>query len=297
MRRLPPLNALKAFEAVARLSSITEAAAELSVSHSSVSQQIKLIEGYFGQKLFIRRGRGIEPTQAALVYLEEIRACFDRIAVSSEQLAQQGQRHGITLNATPSFALRWLIPKTSEFQLANPTIDLRVTTSTSDEITHLKEPYDLIFRRDAMVRHGHLCARLLDDSQTPVMAPALLEQHNIKEPRDLANLTLLHMRSRPDAWEKWFQNQNITDIDTGAGPFFDHFFLSLQAAITGHGVAIGSRVLIEDDLEAGRLVAPFQEQSIEGPGFHVLYRSEIADYASGRIFLKWLSKTTGVDLL
>ena len=113
MRRLPPLNAVKAFEAAARLSSVTAAAEELRVSHSAVSQQIKQLEDWFGQKLFSRPGRRIEPTAAALSYLEDVRAALDRIALASEQLANRGSRRVLTINCTPSFALRWLIPRTA----------------------------------------------------------------------------------------------------------------------------------------------------------------------------------------
>ena len=295
MRRLPPLTALRHFEAVARLSSITQAARELNISHSSVSQQIRTLEGYLGQQLFLRKGRTIRPTQAALRYLDEVSACLDRLAIASQDIAARGRQKGISLNATPSFALRWLIPKTSEFQLDNPSIDLKITTSASDDIHQLTEAYDFVFRRDAMEQRDHVCRRLLDDLQTPVLAPELLKEHRIKTPRDLAALPILHMRSRPDAWQSWFQLQGLDDLPAIDGPVFDHFFLSLQAAINGHGVAIGSRVLIEEDLAANKLAIPFPDRNIEGPGFHVLHRRDIADDPTGRRFLRWLEKTAGVQ--
>lgn len=297
MRRLPSLTALRSFEAAARLSSITAAADELQVSHSAISQSIRQLEGYFGQKLFARSGRGIEPTPAALAYLDDVRAAFDRLAVASDQLARRGVQRQLSINATPSFAMRWLIPQTAAFQLEHPTIELRITTSTSDGIAHLKERYDLIIRRDVMTRPDHVCKRLLDDVSTPVLAPALFDKRPLRKPQDLLELPLLHLRSRPDAWTRWFKQQGVARPSTLAGSYFDHFFLSLQAASNGLGVAIGSYVLMEDDLKSGRLIAPFPDQPLVGPGFHVLYRQSLAEDQAGRSFLAWLGQVTGASLV
>lgn len=297
MRRLPPLNALRAFEATARLSSVTAAAAELGVSHSAISQQVKLLEDYFGQKLFTRPGRRVEPTPAAVAFLEDIRSSFDRIAVASEQLTRRGGRRILTISATPSVAVRWLIPKTAEFQLAYPAVEIRVTTSSSDGISHLDGPYDFIIRRDVMTRRGHTCRRLIDDESTPVMHPQLMQKRQIKQPADLLKLPLLHMRSRPDYWKMWFDQQGVTTLDTIDGPFFDHFFLSLQAAINGLGAAMAPHALVGEDLAEGRLVAPFPELTLKGPGFHILYRDSMATDRGGRRLLAWLEAETGASLV
>jgi LysR family glycine cleavage system transcriptional activator len=291
MRRLPPLRALRAFEAAARLASVTAAADELSVSHSAISQQIKQLEEYFGQSLFKRSGRGIEATPEASVYLQDVRASFDRIAIASDQLAQRsrGRQQTLNVNTTPSFAMRWLIPQSSAFQLDHPSINLKITTSTSDGIDHLDEPMDFIIRRDVMSRRDHVCHRFLDDVSTVVVSPSLLEKQRLLDPRDLMKVSLLHLKSRPDAWTRWFQECKLARPDTVAGPFFDHFFLSLQAAINGHGAALGPYAFIQDDLESGRLVTPFPNRTIVGPGFHVLYRAASARERHGRAFLDWLT--------
>ena len=288
MRRLPPLNALKVFEVVARRSSMTEASDELNVSHSSVSHQIKQMEEYFGQTLFVREGRGIRPTQEAVEFASELQDCFDRIAFHSGQLIQNNKQRGISLNATPSFAMRWLIPKITEFQILNPAIPVKISTSMADDVKDLKEPFDLVFRQDTMKRPGHCCTRILDDTLVPVLAPSYYDRHKPKTAKDLANLTLLHMRSRPDAWTRWFSRQKVDSVAVNASPMFDHFFLSWQAAIAGHGVAIGSLALVEDDLANGRLIAPFRSNPIEEPGFHVLYRKSFPGESTGQLFMNWL---------
>lgn len=297
MRKLPSLNALKAFESAARLSSITQAADELRVSHSSISQQIKQLELYFGQKLFLRRGRGIEPTGPALAFLEDVRFCFDRIASSSEQLAARGERRAISINATPSFLMRWLIPRSSLFQIANPDIRLNITTSYTDDHSHISERFDVLIRRDEMHRSDHVCRKILDDVSTPVTSPEFLERHLLHRPADLLQHPLLHMRSRSDAWNRWFKEHGVETGATIGGPIFDHFFLTLEAAINGLGIAMGPLALIEEDIRQGRLCAPFPDRTLEGPGFHILYRKKLAREAAGRAFLGWLAQETKSDIL
>ncbi len=185
MRRLPPLRALRVFEVVARHASVTRAAEELAVSHSAVSQQIKQLEDYFGQPLFMRSGRGISPTPGATAFLEDVRSCFDRLAIASEQLSHRTYGRVLKIDATPSFALRWLIPQISAFQLANPSIELRISTSATDGIGHLNEPVDFVVRRDVMSRPDHVCQRFLDDVSTVVLSPTLLKQKRIASPEDM----------------------------------------------------------------------------------------------------------------
>jgi LysR family glycine cleavage system transcriptional activator len=300
MRQLPPLNALRAFEAVARLSSVTGAAAELRVSHSAVSQKLRQLEAWFGQRLFARPGRRIVPTPSALLLAQDARAAFDRIARSAEQLERHGRPQVIVVNATPSLAMRWLIPKSAEFSLAHPDIELRITTSATDDIAGLSDEHDLIIRRDAMTRPGFICRKLLDDVSVPVLAPKLLERHRPVTPSDLLALPILHMRSRPDAWPRWLARQGIEVPERWAtigGHWFDHFFLSLQAAINGLGVAVGPQVLVEDDLKTGRLVNPFPDFPLESPGFHILYRQSLARKSAGGTVLEWLSTITSARLI
>lgn len=296
MRRLPPLNALKAFEATARLSSVTAAAEELCVSHSAVSQQIRQLEEHFGCKLFSRPGRRIVLTPAAGAYLEDIRAALDRISVASERLTTKGSQRQLSINATPSFALRWLIPRTAEFQIANPSIQLRISTSLSDGIDQLDAPCDFIIRRDAMEREGHVCRRILDDHSTPVLAPRLLERFPLGGPADLLKCPLLHARLRPNAWKQWLQASGLALPETVGGTFFDNIFLSVEAAVNAVGVAIAPLILVEDDIRAGRLLAPFPDLFTRGPGFHLLFRPEAAGERNARRFLAWMQETTGADL-
>lgn len=291
MRELPPLNAVKVFEVVARYMSISQAAEELGVTHSNVSKHVKTLEEYFGKNLFLREGRTVRATPEAMTFYEEVRAILDRLSIASSAFSARGQQKSLTLNATPSFALRWLIPNTSDFQI-DANHELKVATSTSDTIQGLSDDYDLIFRRAHMTQRDHVCRRVLEDHQTPLLSPALMDAHDIKTPADLAKLPLLHMRSRPKAWHDWFE-LHAPDFDGSLdGMTYDHFFLTFQAAAAGQGVAIGSKVLVQDDLKDGSLVAPFPDLVLEGDGFHVLYRRSLAEEPIGKKFLEYLSAIT-----
>ncbi|RWI16469.1 LysR substrate-binding domain-containing protein [Mesorhizobium sp.] len=270
MPKLPPLNALRAFEAAARHASVTQAAEELGVSHTAVSQQIRKLEHHLGQSLFHRNARRVEPTNAARTLEREVRAAFDRITLAAEQFDCRNGKV-ISVNATPSFAMRWLIPRSSKFQIENPAITVQIETSASDGIDHLARGYDFVFRRAPMERPEHGCLKILDDHSTAVLAPKLATSMDLKDPEDLRRSVLLHLKSRPDAWKQWFELSGQGSPDTPPGPYYEHFFLSLQATINGLGVAVGPLCLVEDDLAAGKLVAPFSEHILAGPGFHVLY--------------------------
>ena len=293
MRRLPPLNALRAFEAAARLSSITGAAAELGVSHSAVSQQVKLLEDYFGETLFARRGRRIEPTPAARALLEDVGSAFDHMAVASERLSRRGGRRVVSVNAPASFALQWLIPRIAAFEREHPGLELRVATCDVQDVAQLDRPYDAIIRRDVMKRRGCLCRRLLDDDVVPLVNPRLLERREVTRPAHLSAHTLLHARSRPDAWRRWFQAHGVAAPEPSNGPSFDNTALALHGALIGLGAALAPLALVAEDLAEGRLVAPFPAAVLAGPGYHVLYREAAIDERGPRELLKWLIAQAG----
>ena len=284
MRRMPPLHALRAFEAAARHASVTQAAEELGVSHSAVSQQVRSLEEYFGQPLFHRNGRRVEPTEQARALLDDIRTAFDRIAVAAEQFNARNGNAVITINATPSFAMRWLIPRSSTFQIENPSVSVVVETSASDGIDHLTKNYDFIFRRMPIERVDHRCRKVLEDRSTAVLAPKLAASMDLQQPVDLRRGILLHLKSRSEAWKHWFEVCGVPPAET-PGPYYEHFFLSLQATINGLGIAVGPLCLIEDDVASGRLVTPFREHLLSGPGFHVLYPAAVVRGRHHQAFL------------
>ena len=289
--RLPPLKALRAFEAAVRTGSLTAAAAELSITHSAVSQQIKTLESHFGQALLVRGARGVEPTSPARAFYEETRASLDRIALAADQLSQAGAGRILRINATPSLAVNWLIPRLSSFQIANPRIEVRVATSITS-IAKLKDPFDAVMRRAPMSKAGFACTRFLPDVLGAVASPDYLRRNPVKQPADCLKHTLLQLSSRPNAWPRWLEAAGVRAADLKGrkidGPTFEHFFLSVQAAGANLGIAIGSLALLDEELGSGRLVQLFPQVRVEEAGFHMLHRAPQRRDAALDLFVDWV---------
>jgi len=256
-RTLPPLNALRAFEAAGRLGSIKEAAAELHVTHGAVSQQVRALEAWLGAALFERQHRRVVLTAAARAYLDEISPLF-------EQLAQASARYGLarpvsrtlSVNALATFTLRWLVPRLGRFRDAHPGVDVAVET-TNEPLESLNDDWDVIVRGGPDTFYGYAMRPFLREERVPVCAPALLRRAPLQSAADLRAHTLLHTSSLPRLWPDWLAAARVPSLAPVASLTFDHFYLTLQAAIDGIGVALGPTALIADDLAAGRLVAPF----------------------------------------
>jgi LysR family glycine cleavage system transcriptional activator len=256
-RILPPLNALRAFEAAGRLGSFKEAAAELHVTHGAVSQQVRLLEEWLGASLFERHNRRVELTPAAKAYLAEIGPLF-------EQLSQATARYGfpetlsrsLVVNAPATFTLRWLVPRLAQFRAEHPDVDVKVETS-NDPVESLEETCDVIIRGGPDTFYGYSMRPFLSEERLPVCSPALLQRLPLRTPDDLRQHTLLHTSSLPRLWPDWLARAEIPALKSAATLTFDHFYLTLQAAIDGIGIAMGPIALVSGDLAAGRLVAPF----------------------------------------
>jgi LysR family glycine cleavage system transcriptional activator len=256
-RTLPPLNALRAFEAAGRLGSFKEAAAELHVTHGAVSQHVRALEEWLGASLFERHNRRVALTPAAKAYLAEIGPLF-------EQLSQATARYGfpetvsrtLSVNAPATFTLRWLVPRLATFRAAHPDVDVKVETS-NESLESLREIYDVVVRGGPDTFYGYSMRPFLSEERVPVCSPALLQRLPLRTPDDLRQHTLLHTSSLPRVWPDWLASARIPALRPAAALTFDHFYLTLQAAIDGIGIAMGPTALVAGDLAAGRLVAPF----------------------------------------
>ena len=256
-RILPPLNALRAFEAAGRLGSFKEAAVELHVTQGAVSQHVRLLEEWLGASLFERHNRRVLLTPAANAYLAEIGPLF-------EQLAQATARYGfhepvsrtLSVNALATFALRWLVPRLARFRAEHPDLDVNLETS-NESVESLKDSYDIVIRGGSDTFYGYSMRPFLAEQRLPVCSPALLQQLPLRTPDDLRQHTLLHTSSLPRLWPNWLARAEMPALRPAATLTFDHFYLTLQAAIDGIGIAMGPTALVSDDLTAGRLIAPF----------------------------------------
>jgi LysR family transcriptional regulator, glycine cleavage system transcriptional activator len=266
-RVLPPLNALRAFEVAGRLGSFKEAAAELHVTQGAVSQQVRLLEDWLGAPLFERHHRRVTLTPAARTYLEEIGPLFGQLA---EATARYGSPAVVTrtlkVNAVATFALRWLVPRLAMFLADHPGVDVRVETS-SESVESLNDTWDVIIRGGPDTFYGYAMQPFLHEERIPVCSPKLLKRLPLRRTNDLQRHTLLHTESLPRLWPEWLAKADHAALVPASNLTFDHFYLTVQAALDGVGVAMGPTALIVDELVAGRLVMPFAGPRLPSRGY------------------------------
>ena len=291
--RLPSLNALRAFEAVTRHLSVTKAADELHVTPAAVSLQIKALEADLGAKLVRRAGRGLVLTDAGRAGLADLGAGFDRLTRAARAMRPERGRQMLTVSVEPSFAATWLVKRLDGFKRARPAIDVRIDASM-DCADFARDGVDIAIRYGAGDYPGLDVVRLFDDEVFPVCAPALMDgDHPLAEPGDLRWHTLLHldwpphMGEWPD-WSAWLRAAVADDVDVGHGIHFTDESMALQAAVQGQGVALGNTALVADDLEAGRLVWPFELCLPTMFAYFVVCPEDRSDDAAIAAFREWL---------
>jgi len=260
-RSLPPLTALRAFEAAARLSSFTRAARELHVTPAAVSHQIRGLEKFLGVTLFRRTTRRLELTEQGRVAAELFREGFDKLARGVSQLRADETGASLTLSVTTAFASRWLVPRLGRFARRCPGIDLKIRAGTQPvDFDH--DDIDMAVRIGRGGVAGATAIPLFGESVVPLASPAFIRHHGLRRPADLARMPLLHDDSmrrvgRPTRWSEWLAAAKVRNVDTGHGMHIDDGQLVLQAAVGGAGVALGRLVYALDDLDARRLRMPF----------------------------------------
>lgn len=283
-RHLPPLNAVKAFEAAGRNGSLSQAAAELGVTHGAISRQIKILEQWLGARLLVKSGRGISLTVQGREFLLDTIRILDELALASDRLAGSQRREILRINASQTFALRWLIPRLPRFTAAHPQIEIRLGASI-DPIEKLVEQYDLAIRRGKI---GETSVGFLSENCTPVASPALLQRQPVHDVKDLASHTLLHAESLASLWPTWLAHAGHPDLTGKAQLRFDPLYQSLQAAIDGAGIAMAPDALVAEDIKAGRLVALFTHLSMTMDDFHVYISPRCHSARHAKLFQRWL---------
>jgi LysR family glycine cleavage system transcriptional activator len=291
-RRLPPLNALRAFEAAARHLNFSRAADELSVTPGAVSQQIQNLEDYVGASLFKRTPRGLLLTDAAQTALPALREAFDRLAEAASLLTAAVDGRRLTLTAPPSFAAKWLVPRLGRFEASHPQVD--VWLSADMELVDFGVgDVDLAVRYGAGPYPGLEAIRLMQETVIPVMSPELNATTPLGAPADLARHVLLHDGS-PDAddscpdWQMWLAARGVKGVDGARGPRFNQSSLVIEAALSGRGVALAKRTLAQDDLDAGRLVAPMAITTSVDFAYYVVHPKAKGRLPQVKAFVAWI---------
>jgi len=291
-RRLPPLNALRAFEAAARHLNFSRAADELSVTPGAVSQQIQNLEDYVGAALFKRTPKGLLLTDAAQTALPALREAFDRLAEAASLLTAAVDGRRLTLTAPPSFAAKWLVPRLGAFEQAHPQVD--VWLSAGIELVDLGAgEVDVAIRYGSGRYPGLEVSRLMSETVIPVVSPELLKEQPLDTPQDLKNHVLLHDGS-PDPddscpdWSMWLAARGLRGVEGMRGPRFNQSSLVIEAAANGRGVALAKRTLAQADLEAGRLVAPLQIATAVDFAYYLVHPKAKGRLPQVKAFIGWI---------
>lgn len=291
-RPLPPLNALRAFEATARHLSFTLAASELSVTPAALSHQIKGLEDFLGQRLFERRTRSIALTPAGAALYPGLHAAFLQIRQSVELVDRAGSDKVLVVSAPPGFTAKWLAPRLYRFLMANPEIDARIS-ATQALANFTSDGVDVAIRNSRTEARGLWSRRLLGITLVPVASPRLVVEHALTSPADLIKVPLIHddmlgsLTGLP-SWADWLAAAGVDGVNLSRGLRFSSPDHALEAAVEGAGVLLAHKVLAHDDLRTGRLVAPFELELATERSFQIVMPEANARRPKVRAFCAWI---------
>lgn len=283
--RLPPLGALRAFEAAGRHANFVRAAGELNITPAAVSQQVRALEEHLGIRLFTRRARGVELTAAGAGYAREISAVLEQLALATERARRTDEPRRLTIATTPSFAARWLMPRLTDFLERHPDLDVRLSTSNAlaDFAT---QDIDVAVRYGTGHWPGLEAQLLLTAELFPVCSPSYrLRARPLRVPADLKPRALLRLAR--DEWPKWLEAAGLGDY-RAAGPQFSDVGLLTQAAVAGQGIALGQSVIVADELAAGRLIEPFGLRIPSGMSYYLVAPRDSLESRKVAAFQRWL---------
>lgn len=293
--KMPPLNALRSFEATARHLSVKNAAAELCVTPGAVSQMLKTLELHLGVRLFQRVNRGIFLTDAGQGYLPPVRNAFRQIAEASRRITVAAETSLLTVSVTPFFAAAWLVPRLKAFQDAHPDIDLQVVTSNA-LVDFSRDGVDVAIRHGLGRYPGLWSERVVAVEVIPVAAPALVAEIGMPlEPDGLTRWPLVHDAERK-GWHLWFQAQGVDEIAAPRGASFDDSSLLLKAVLAGQGAGLLPAALVAPDLAEGRLVKLADVTLLEAFAYYLVYPE--ASHARRKVaaFRAWILGEATNDL-
>lgn len=256
-RRLPPLNAVRAFEAAARCGNFTRAAEELFVTQGAISRHVATLEDWLKVRLFERTRRGIALTPQGQVYYAAVRGGLEQIEHGTRQVQRSPDEKRLRIKLPPTFAIRWLMPRLARFHAQHPDIDVQITTS-HQRADFDREDVDVSIHSEPVPPRGPGMRKLFGETLLPVCAPGLLRKGPpLRVPDDLARHVLLCSMNRPKDWPAWLQGARARGVDGNSGLKFENAALAYQAAADQLGVIVALLPFVREDLAAGRLVEPF----------------------------------------
>jgi LysR family transcriptional regulator, glycine cleavage system transcriptional activator len=291
-RRLPPLNAIRAFDAAARHLSFKKAGRELNVTPGAISRHIVTLEDSLGVMLFDRLHRKVELTPSGQLFHREVRPALERIALAASTVSAGADDRVLRLKLPPTFAIRWFVPRLASFHARHPELSVQVTTS-HDPVDFEREQVDAAIYWGEGIPRGLLGRRLFGERLAPVCSPKLLQDAKVQRGRmaleQLSQNVLLHSFRRPDDWGRWFTAAGLPRIKLERLLIFENSALTYQGALDGLGIAMAQLALISDDLKAGRLVLAHDFITELDTAYYLTYPRERASFARIRIFHDWMA--------
>lgn len=288
-RKLPPLNALRAFEAAARHLSFTRAAEELHVTHGAVSQQIKRLEDYYQQLLFVRSSGKVSLNAAGQQLLPVISNALDRIERVGSRLRDEIDVEVLTIHLTAAFAGQWLIPRLSDFQQRHPGLTIRLSPSHTFSGFQHREP-DVAICYGAAHFRGVVMEKLFDVDTFAACAPSLLQgEWPLQTAADLKRHMLIH-DDDGEAWRALLEEAGVDNLEQGRGLYYADASLALQVAVEGEGVIVAGSILAARDLQAGRLVIPFNTFVRQHNAYYLYYQGRSRGEEKVQAFRAWIEE-------
>jgi LysR family glycine cleavage system transcriptional activator len=285
--RIPPLNALRAFEAAARNLSFTKAGSELNVTQGAVSRQVRLLEEFFGFELFERTPRGVELNRVGQIYAAAIGEALDKITRATDELATTSTHTVLTIRGYTNLLVRWLTPLLPDFHLRHPNIEIRLI-SAGDPVDFDRDKVDMGIRFGFGRWQDLESDALFMDELTPVCSPGVRDTLGLRQPSDLARCTLLHLNLRQADWPDWFEVAGVEVPATSRSVHLEDLGILYQCAIAGQGVAMGQYQYVREYLATGQLVAPFGAILRRQTGYYLVCPKERAGLAKVVTFRAWL---------
>ncbi len=288
-RRLPSLNALRAFEVAARHMSFKAAADALNVSHSAVSHQVKALEDMLGIALFVRKTRAVELTRKGKLYYPILRNAFDTIAEGTHMILEDNSVDVLTIQVYSTFTIRWLLPRLARFQDAHREVQIRLHTSQLD-VNFEHSDVDAAIMIGRATSDGLCHDYLFEAELSPVCSPAYLEKRGpVNSPAELIHHPLLQVYPSSQDWHAWLAANDCTQVNPDTGQQLESYDVALTSAVQGMGIALGQQPYIAQDLQNGNLVELFPELRVRNPkNWNLAYRNDKRGQPKLEVFRDWL---------
>lgn len=294
MLALPPLNALRAFEAAGRHLSFKAAAAELCVTQGAVSRHVLNLESFLGVSLFMRSHRQVSLTPAGIAYLQEARDALLRISDATTRARARTNERTLRIKAPPSCSIRWLVPRLGRFHARHPDIAVQVTTS-HDPVDFERDEVDVGIHYGVEAAEDWQHERLFNEVLIPICNKSLLGRSRKRHAaRDIASQVLLHSLRRPTDWRQWLDAAGLSGFSATQELTFENSTLTYQGALDGLGIAIAQKALVAEEISSGRLSAPSDIEVRNPLAYYLVYPNRRQTPAKVQAFQSWISNEAGL---